>query len=186
MRTCSVCKTQKPLTEFHRDKSRKGGLNYSCKCCMIQRRAEYYSKNASIANKASRRWNEENSEKNKEAKRLWYLKNSDRQRALHRKWSRENPDQVSANSADRRAAKAARTPPWLTSRQCTEIQSYYALAAARSKELGRKMHVDHIVPLKGKLVSGLHVPWNLQVIPAEENLSKGNRLNLKNVSNFKG
>ena len=52
-----------------------------------------------------------------------------------------------------------------------EIQKIYA----DCKALGKDYHVDHIVPLRGKDVSGLHLPWNLQIIPKEDNLSKGNR-----------
>ena len=59
------------------------------------------------------------------------------------------------------------TPPWLTPEMIAEMKSIYERA-------GQGQHVDHIVPLTNKIVCGLHVPWNLQVISEKENLTKSN------------
>ena len=75
----------------------------------------------------------------------------------------------------RRINKLLATPSWLSIKQKLEIGELYYLAMELEEETGIKYHVDHIVPLQGNNVCGLHVPWNLQVIPASENLSKGNR-----------
>lgn len=65
------------------------------------------------------------------------------------------------------------TPTWVSLR---EIEAFYHEAQRISQETGTPHHVDHIVPLQGYSVSGLHVPWNLRVIPAIENICKGNQL----------
>lgn len=79
-----------------------------------------------------------------------------------------------ANQAKRRVAKLKRTPNWLTDKDLWLIDEVYSLAALRTKLTGAKWHVDHIVPLQGKTVSGLHVPQNLQVILARDNIAKHN------------
>ncbi len=66
-------------------------------------------------------------------------------------------------------------PKWLSEDQLKAIKTEYALSQWCSEVMGIKYHVDHIVPLKGKDVCGLHVPWNLQVIPAVENIRKSNK-----------
>ena len=71
-----------------------------------------------------------------------------------------------------------RAPPWLTRTHKAQIQRYYELSAALTDILGERYVVDHVIPLQGELVSGLHVPWNLQVMTFFENGSKGNRIDL--------
>ena len=67
-----------------------------------------------------------------------------------------------------------RTPAWLTEDDHWLMEQAYELAALRTKLFGISFQVDHVLPLQGKLVSGLHVPLNLQVIPAKMNRAKSN------------
>jgi 5-methylcytosine-specific restriction endonuclease McrA len=76
----------------------------------------------------------------------------------------------------RLAKKKRSTPLCLSSIDIKDIKDIYAKAAFLSKEYGVKMHVDHIVPLNGKTVCGLHVPWNLQILAQKENCAKHARL----------
>jgi hypothetical protein len=117
-------------------------------------------------------------EKNKEIRKKqalsYYYKNLTVSRAKQKERQKKNLHIYAANSAKRRAAKLLRTPKWLTKDDLFIISEAYKLAALRSNLLGFPWHVDHVVPLQGKTVSGLHVPWNLQVIPASMNIAKHN------------
>lgn len=95
-------------------------------------------------------------------------------REVKRLWRKNNLGLVLANCAKRRAAKLKRTPAWLTEFDLLKIKCLYQVAAMRNRESGYEWHVDHIIPLQGEFVSGLHVPSNLQVIPAIDNLRKNN------------
>jgi hypothetical protein len=79
-----------------------------------------------------------------------------------------------AHGAKRRASKLNQTPIWS---DLDNIKLIYARAKEIEKETGVKMHVDHIIPLQGKNVRGLHVSWNLQIIRAELNIQKNNKFN---------
>jgi len=85
------------------------------------------------------------------------------------KWRKENPDKVNFWLAKRRASKQQAIPNWITETQLTEIQDIYTKASESDLE------VDHIVPIQGGNVCGLHVPWNLQTMDSESNNRKGNR-----------
>ena len=91
-----------------------------------------------------------------------------------RKYQQENAGKVRHWAMKRLTGKLQRTPAWLDEDDMWMIEQAYELAALRTKLFGFKWHVDHVIPLQGRLVSGLHVPTNLQVIPALHNLAKGN------------
>jgi hypothetical protein len=92
-----------------------------------------------------------------------------------REWRQINKEKVSAHNSKRRATKLNATPKWLSAEDYIKIQELYEIAQAFRLYTGQEYHVDHIVPLQGKNVCGLHVPWNLQVLEASENLSKHNK-----------
>ena len=77
-------------------------------------------------------------------------------------------------NANERAKKLNRMPNWLSLEDKKQIKRFYDLAKKATLETGVLHHVDHIVPLQGNFVSGLHTPWNLQILTAEDNLKKSN------------
>jgi hypothetical protein len=95
-------------------------------------------------------------------------------KAAKKKWKQSNIGKVNAHTAKRRTAKMQRTPAWLTAIDHERIENEYKLAALLAKVTGSPWHVDHIIPLQGKMVSGLHVPSNLRAIPGIENVVKAN------------
>jgi hypothetical protein len=103
--------------------------------------------------------------------RKWFLLNREKADAASAKWASENQDMRAASAGRRRATKLNSTPAWADHALISDI---YKLAGIYRK-FGHDVHVDHIVPLQSSMVCGLHVQDNLQIIPATENLSKGNR-----------
>jgi 5-methylcytosine-specific restriction endonuclease McrA len=95
----------------------------------------------------------------------------------YRQWyQKENASIIANNAATRRAKKLQATPIWLTTEQKEQIKLIYAEANRLTKSTNIAYHVDHIVPLNNDTVCGLHVPWNLQVLKAVDNIVKSNKL----------
>lgn len=120
-------------------------------------------------------WHKANRDRVAASRKRWYEKNKKYADEQSRKYAQENPEWKAAQCAKRRSRKLRACPSWLTQEQLDEIEVFYKEAKQRFKETGIPHHVDHIVPLQGKKVSGLHVPWNLQILSASENSKKNNR-----------
>lgn len=201
MKTCTKCGECKPLDAFAKRKDTRDGLNYKCKACDSAYQAERYklkpeqiktnartwaAKNPERKRQNFAQWREANRDAQREYMRKWWNENLEVQRAKqaewraankahiakkNAQWRRENPGKDLALARTKKAAKIQRTPPWADHEKITAV--YEEAAAMRA--LGIDVHVDHIVPLRGKLVSGLHVHYNLRVILAEDNLAKRNK-----------
>ena len=189
-KVCRKCSLDKPIDSFSKDSQAKNGIASRCKVCESARSKAYRKANKEKCGARDKAYREANSEKiaatnkayreankEKEAARIkaWQKANPERVAAKNKAWKDANPEKVVAKSAKRRAAKLRRTPPWLTQEHHDQITSIYAERSRLTKETGIEHHVDHILPLQGKNVCGLHVPWNLRVITAQDNLRKSNK-----------
>jgi len=104
--------------------------------------------------------------------KTWRDSHLEEARQSTKKWRSEHKEYDVAKTAKRKALKLSSTPKWASKEK---IKTEYALAQWCTDVMNEVYHVDHIVPLKGKTVCGLHVEANLRVIPASENISKSNR-----------
>jgi len=120
---------------------------------------------------------------NKETRRAqnltYYYADHEKSKRLQLIRQKKRLPKAAEYAATRRAMKLQRTPSWLTEIDKERIQNEYKLAALQTKLTGELWHVDHVIPLQGKLVSGLHVPSNLKAIRGKENISKHNRFEIK-------
>lgn len=167
--------------------------SYQCLQCASERAAERYRKNPDKVKATSLRWQKENAEKANAANRRCSEKYKDRRDAYRKKyfsdpatkerraaymllWREENKALFVSYVRKRELLKKQAMPKWLTNEHLATMRNFYLEAKRKELKEGKKFHVDHIVPLNGKDVCGLHVPWNLQILEASENLKKYNKV----------
>lgn len=159
---CTTCLLEKDISNFHREKRERDGYRSRCKDC----RKEYYNNNKEREKKRANRWYYNNKERHLKNCTSYYQNNINEIKEYKREHQKRNRHIYYANGAKRRAQKLNATPAWA---DLDKIRQIY-------KTCPKGYHVDHIIPLQGKKVCGLHVHYNLQHLPASENLSKSNKL----------
>lgn len=186
LRTCTKCLICKPINEFANNG--RSGKHTSCKQCARDAARLWRLNNPEEAKERDRRKHEKHRAASLERMRKYSAKNSEKRSALEKeRYAKEKEKIKQRNKAyrernyglvrvwnnARRASEKRATPPWAN---FLEMAAIYQLAARMTTETGEQYHVDHIYPLRGRNVSGLHVQNNMQVIKAAENLKKGTSL----------
>lgn len=161
MKKCTKCGVVKDFGCFYKKPPRpKQRSQYvsRCKSCRSKIMAELYQRKKGKYSKV---------------RKEWYQSNTDNWKKYYYNQPKEKTRE---KSAKRRAAKLLATPSWLSEDDLKRISIVYGLAGFKSFVTGTPHEVDHIVPLQGKNVCGLHVPWNLQILTKTENARKFNKL----------
>jgi hypothetical protein len=197
MKACSKCKLEKSLSEFPLNSRNKKLHDSWCRKCRNSAQKERAKCNPSKQQEINAKWSkkygkqyrDKNLEAFKEYQTTYCAKHPLKRSQSNKLYSINNREKINEVARIRRnrpetkvymafkcreyqAKKRNAVPLWANN---FIIREAYSLAALRTKVFGFKWHVDHIVPLQSKLVCGLHVEHNLQVIPANENVRKGNR-----------
>lgn len=179
-KTCLKCGVEKPRECFY---ARRG----ACITCVGAVNRERYRANpekVAAINKAwrdanpgrktaiNKAWAKANPGRVAAINKTWVAANRTKRRTTVKAWRLANPAKVNAQTARRVAAKLQATPAWANT---SAIAAVYELATTLTELTGIPHQVDHQVPLRSKLVCGFHVEHNLEVVPAKDNMSKGNR-----------
>lgn len=193
IKRCNTCLENKDLPSFSKDSSSKDGLTYVCKVCKNRSDKEYRRLNKDKVAKIKlncylnnkdhyQQYHKKRYEDNKEIIRglqaAYYKNNKDSIRLKSKEYYEANKGRFNYWSKKYKLRKIQRTPKWLTKEDFFKMESIYELAQRLSIETSVLHHVDHIIPLKGEFVSGLHTPDNLQVLPWDENLQKSNKFKI--------
>lgn len=202
-KSCTICKEVKPLEQFHLRARSHDGRQFKCKACACEQRRVWRETHGQkdeykrAARERTVRWRKQNPQKERAAKKVWATENPEKVREARKRFGERNPgynaiksrEYTTANAetirayrrenaaviaercAARRAQQLRAMPPWADR---DAIAAFYREARRLLKETGIGWHVDHIIPLQHPLVCGLHIPANLQLLPAVENIRKSN------------
>lgn len=162
MQVCSKCQAEKGVECFIWD-SRYDRPKKKCKTCDAATYKEYRLRNKDKTLTRNKAYRDSNPD----------FKKAVAQKSLAR--DKLYKPKKAAREAKRRFSKLNATPNWLTEAHFEQINQTYWHCADLKLVTGEQYHVDHIIPLRGKNVCGLHTPWNLQILPSDINIRKSNK-----------
>jgi len=205
-KVCYVCKKRRMIASFYKKNGKAKNECIQCqkkymkeyriknkerlKEYSIKSHADYYQKNTEKVKAAVKKYRKENPDKVKTFRAIWREENREDINEKHKEWREENKEHVNersrqwkkenrykvlANTRKRQAGKQQRTPKWAIE---DIIKVFYFMSEHLGRIMNEKYHVDHIIPLKGENITGLHTHNNLQVITAKENMTKNNKIKL--------
>lgn len=187
MRTiyCRSCDSHLHVEAFYAKKVTPGTKRSRCKACSSKsaRRWALEHPDRAAANNARRvgtprykasgaAWRRKNRAKQTEYLRVWRIANPERANEIAARWRKRNPEKRAIWARERKILEGRALPRWADRKA---LHAIYVTARQLTKETGVDYHVDHVIPLRGKNVCGLHVETNLRVITGHENRVKFNK-----------
>lgn len=202
-KTCSRCFESKPVAEFQKRRKDGEAVSAYCRHCNSAVVVEWTRKKPEKHRENGRAWRTANIDRSRELKRdqyqrdkarnpnrgiqrykanaaslkekrrTYYHENKDAERRKNREWRLKNPARNAHKSMMYEARKRQAMPSWADK---AAIFAVYEKCADMNKNSAIKYQVDHIYPLCSPVMCGLHVHYNLQIIPAEENQRKSNKV----------
>ena len=174
-RICLGCSEEKYLDEYtnHRDPRRPDphGKNSRCRACTSAKSRVNHRKHRKKYSETHKRYLSNNKEKIRESNNRWDRNNRDKTRAYKKKMYQKNPELfLRAKRKRERILKEKQTPAYADKKARGII--YREMSRINREKGYTAVNVDHIIPLNGELVSGLHIETNLRIIKAEENAAK--------------
>jgi len=182
MKRCSKCRETKPSEAFAI--KGPGRLHSHCKQCVsdwaranAEKISERKKQQRLLTKKQqteyAKRYHNKNSESRLAYGRAWYAANREKVLERRRRWTQDNLARCCEQVMRRHARKLCATPKWAS---VEKMAMFYTEAARRTDETGIKHEVDHIFPLQGRNVCGLHCEANLRIVTEHENRSKHNKM----------
>lgn len=194
---CNVCEIEKELIFFYKKKGCRFGVSSICRECQKKKSLNNYKENQELRKIQMKKWRDENKEhlkqyeskrcKTKKRKELAkknaadrYIKNKKEILNKNAKWAKENPDKQYKRTRRWRQDNKELVTSYVVKYKAQKLNATLEGYDAEIKEIYKNCpegyEVDHIMPLQGNGICGLHVPWNLQYLTPYENKSKSNKI----------